>query len=73
MQAEREYELAGLTVHELVLMAVKTINVDQYDQWVWLQKEVDFQEQPYLIGGYVKFDSITRAIEIHGQEALPKQ
>lgn len=72
MSIEYKIDLDAAVINELAIMGCE-LKVDEWGIWKWKQKEIEFQDKKYMIGAYIKRDCITRAIEIYGQECLPKQ
>lgn len=70
--SESQSELEGKVIEELARLGM-ALKIDQYDRWLWLENEVDFSDKNYLVGAWIKRDSITQAVEICGQQCLLKQ
>jgi hypothetical protein len=73
MPREVTINLEITIIDELAKLGLETIRVDHYGIWKWLEKEIHFEGKDYLVGAYIKRDEMTRALEIYGQQCLPKQ
>lgn len=71
MSRQAEIDLDATIINELAVIGC-SLKVDQWGIWHWKQTEITHQDKKYLIGAFIKRDCITRAIEIYGQECLPK-
>jgi hypothetical protein len=72
MSKQYVIDLEATVINELAKIGC-SLHVDQWGIWHWKEQEIVFDEKKYLIGAYIKRDCITRAIEIYGQQCLPKQ
>jgi hypothetical protein len=72
MSREYSIDLEAAIINELSKLGM-TIPVDRYGNWHWLEKEMNFENNIYLIGAFMKRDEMTKALEIHGQQCLLKQ
>lgn len=72
MQRKSLTDLSDIIIDEIAEMGFK-LPVDFYGNWQWLEKEITFEGNMYLIGAFVRRDEITKALEICQPECLSKQ
>lgn len=65
-------ELESVVINELSKLAM-TIPIDQWGRWHWLEKEIQHNNNKYLIGAHIQRDCINKSIQICSQQCLLKQ